>query len=98
HWTVPEVIKRKEYGPEVDVLAFDITIVEMLDGTPPYATEEPLKVLFLILVNGTPELKAPDALSNEHKDFLGNCLDVDVESRSTMPELVEVHVFSPSRC
>lgn len=92
HWTAPEVIKRKEYGPEVDVWAFGITVVEMLDGAPPYATEEPLKVLFLILVNGTPELKAPDVLSDELKDFLANCLDVDVASRSTMPELVEVRV------
>ncbi|KAJ7122316.1 kinase-like domain-containing protein [Mycena epipterygia] len=97
HWTAPEVIKRKEYGPEVDVWAFGITMVEMLDGAPPYATEEPLKVLFLILVNGTPELKAPDALSDELKDFLGNCLDVDVESRSTMPELVE-HEFLKKAC
>ncbi|KAJ7499315.1 kinase-like domain-containing protein [Mycena latifolia] len=97
HWTSPEVIRRKEYGPEVDVWAFGITVVEMIDGAPPYVGEEPLKVLFLILVNGTPELKNPDALSDEMKDFLGNCLDVDVECRSTMSELVE-HDFLKRAC
>jgi serine/threonine protein kinase len=90
HWTAPEVIKRKEYGPEVDVWAFGITLVEMVDGAPPYAGQEPLKVLFLILVNGTPELKQPDALSDELKDFLSDCLAVDVEQRASMSELVEV--------
>ncbi|KAJ6567263.1 kinase-like domain-containing protein, partial [Mycena vulgaris] len=97
HWTSPEVIKKKEYGPEVDVWAFGITVVEMIDGAPPYMGEEPLKVLFLILVNGTPELKHPDTLSDELKDFLGNCLDVDVESRSSMSELVE-HGFLTRAC
>ncbi|KAJ7646148.1 kinase-like domain-containing protein [Mycena rosella] len=97
HWTAPEVIKKKEYGPEVDVWAFGITIIEMLEGAPPYAGEEPLKVLFLTLVNGTPELKQPDTLSDELKDFLGNCLDVDVECRSTMSELVE-HDFLKKAC
>lgn len=97
HWTSPEVIRRKEYGPEVDVWAFGITVVEMIDGAPPYQGEEPLKALFLILVNGTPELKNPDALSDELKDFLGNALDVDVECRSTSSELAE-HGFLKRAC
>ncbi|KAJ6631227.1 kinase-like domain-containing protein [Mycena sp. CBHHK59/15] len=97
YWTAPEVIKRKEYGPEVDVWAFGITVIEMIDRAPPYAGEEPLKVLFLILVNGTPELKQPDTLSEELKDFLGNCLDVDVASRASMSELVE-HGFLTKAC
>ncbi|KAF7333014.1 Pkinase-domain-containing protein [Mycena venus] len=97
HWTAPEVIKRKEYGFEVDVWAFGITMVEMIDGAPPYAGQEPLKVLFLILVNGTPELKEPDALSDEIKDFLSDCLAVDVAQRSSMSELLE-HEFLKKAC
>ncbi|KAJ7114558.1 Pkinase-domain-containing protein [Mycena crocata] len=89
HWTAPEVIKRKEYGPEVDVWAFGITVIEMLEGAPPYIGEEPLKVLFLILVKGTPALKNPDALSEGLKDFLGQCLGADVALRASMDELVE---------
>lgn len=88
------MIKRKEYGPEVDVWAFGITVIEMIDGEPPYMGEEPLKVLFLILVNGTPELKQPETLSDQFKDFLANCLDVDVTSRLTMPELLEVRFLT----
>ncbi|KAJ7192055.1 kinase-like domain-containing protein [Mycena haematopus] len=97
HWTAPEVIKRKEYGFEVDVWAFGITMVEMIEGAPPYAGQEPLKVLFLILVTGTPELKDPDALSDELKDFLSDCLAVDVAQRSSTTELLE-HVFLKKAC
>ncbi|KAF8169013.1 kinase-like domain-containing protein [Mycena galopus ATCC 62051] len=97
HWTAPEVIKRKEYGFEVDVWAFGITMVEMIDGAPPYAGQEPLKVLFLILVNGAPELKAPDALSDELKDFLSDCLAVDVAQRPSTSELLE-HEFLKKAC
>ncbi|KAK7053698.1 kinase-like domain-containing protein [Favolaschia claudopus] len=97
HWTSPEVIKRKEYGFEVDVWAWGITMVEMIDGAPPYAQEEPLKVLFLILVNGAPELKDPDSLTDELKDFLSDCLAVDVSQRATMGELLE-HEFLKKAC
>ncbi|KAJ6473111.1 kinase-like domain-containing protein [Mycena sanguinolenta] len=97
HWTAPEVIRRKEYGFEVDVWAFGITMVEMIDGAPPYAGQEPLKVLFLILVNGAPELKDPDSLSDELKDFLSDCLAVDVAQRPSTSELLE-HVFLKTAC
>ncbi|KAJ7832849.1 kinase-like domain-containing protein [Mycena olivaceomarginata] len=89
HWTAPEIIKRKEYGAEVDVWALGITVLEMLHGAPPYAGEEPLRVLFLILVNGTPEIRDPEARSEEVKDFVGKCLAVDVAERATTEELLE---------
>ncbi|KAJ7661342.1 kinase-like domain-containing protein [Mycena polygramma] len=97
HWTAPEVIKRKGYGPEVDVWALGITSIEMLEGAPPYTGQEPLRVLFLILVNGTPELRAPQTLSDPLKDFLAACLEVDVEERATAATLVE-HEFLKTAC
>ncbi|KAJ7174670.1 kinase-like domain-containing protein [Mycena filopes] len=97
HWTAPEIIKRREYGPEIDVWAFGITLFEMLEGGPPYKGEEPLKVLFLILVNGAPELKEAERWSEELKDFLSDCLTVDTEVRPGMGELVE-HAFLKKAC
>ena len=40
--------------------------------------------------NGTPTLKKPEALSRELKGFLAVCLCVDVASRATANELLEV--------
>ncbi|KAJ7211612.1 kinase-like domain-containing protein [Mycena pura] len=103
HWTPPEVIRRHEYGPEVDVWALGITVREMLDGAPPYADTgaAPLRVLFLIRVNGAPPLRDPapgaPGPSEALKGFLGACLEVDVERRATSAQLVE-HEFLENAC
>jgi serine/threonine protein kinase len=68
--------------------------IEMIENEPPYLDEEPLKALYLIATNGTPTLKRPEKLSKELKSFLAVCLCVDVKSRATADELVQVR----SRC
>lgn len=64
--------------------------IEMIEQEPPYLDEEPLKALYLIATNGTPTLKKPERLSKELKSFLAVCLCVDVKSRATADELVQV--------
>jgi protein-serine/threonine kinase len=62
----------------------------MIENEPPYLDEEPLKALYLIATNGTPTLKKPERLSKELKNFLAVCLCVDVKSRATADELMQV--------
>lgn len=88
----PEAARGEEQGFASDVWAVGCTVIEMATGSPPWPEmNDPVSALYRIAYSvDVPEF--PTWLSDQGKDFLGNCLRRNPDDRWTADQLLK-HPF-----
>ncbi|GAV77723.1 Pkinase domain-containing protein [Cephalotus follicularis] len=96
YWMAPEVMQavmQKNSNPDlalaVDIWSLGCTVIEMLNGKPPWSELEGPQAMYKVL-NKTPPI--PETLSSEGKDFLHCCFQRDPAERPPAITLLE-HPF-----
>lgn len=92
YWMAPEVIARLPYGPEVDIWSLGIMVMEMVDGEPPYFSDNPVDAMKMLRDYPAPRLRLDHMVSPILRDFLGRMLIHEVEERATSVDLLD-HLF-----
>ncbi len=71
--------------------------MEMAECDPPYIEYSQLRAVFIIATRGAPDLKDQSAWSPAFKQFLRQCLDMDVTWRVSCDEVLS-HPFLLKAC
>ncbi|MCO5555172.1 hypothetical protein L7F22_008715 [Adiantum nelumboides] len=91
-WMAPEVLLSEEQGPPSDIWSLGCTVVEMLQGKPPWGHITNFKALLMKVGSSSENPPLPELASTQANDFLRNCLHRDPKARATASELLR-HPF-----
>ncbi|KAL2430384.1 Cytokinesis protein sepH [Exophiala dermatitidis] len=87
YWMAPEVIELTGATTASDIWSLGCTVIELLDGKPPYHTLQPMPALFRIVNDDHPPL--PQGASPGVLDFLMQCFQKDPNLRVSAKKLLK---------
>lgn len=94
-WLAPEILVLKPYDMKVDIWAFGIICIELIDGEPPMFRNS----MELIMRNTLESEIAPknkSAVSQDYLHMLACCLQKDPTARISSKSLLELPIFANS--
>lgn len=86
YWMAPEVIELAGATTASDIWSLGCTVIELLDGKPPYHKFAPMPALFRIVNDDHPPL--PEGASPTVRDFLMQCFQKDPNLRVSAKKLL----------
>lgn len=87
YWMAPEVIELAGATTASDIWSLGCTVIELLDGKPPYHKLQPMPALFRIVNDDHPPL--PEGASPTVRDFLMQCFQKDPNLRVSAKKLLK---------
>ena len=87
YWMAPEVIALAGATTASDIWSLGCTVIELLDGKPPYHKLAPMPALFRIVNDDHPPL--PEGASPQVRDFLMECFQKDPNLRISAKKLLK---------
>ncbi|KIW24819.1 uncharacterized protein PV07_10509 [Cladophialophora immunda] len=89
-WVAPEMLKEEPYNHKVDIWSLGITIIEMIQGIPPYSGLPPSEAMAMVAKNGPPRITGRDEgeISEPMSLLLHSSLQVIPSSRPSADVLL----------
>ncbi|KAF9968458.1 hypothetical protein BGZ70_003593 [Mortierella alpina] len=85
YWMAPEIIELSGATTASDIWSVGCTVIELLDGEPPYHTLPPMGALYRIVQDDHPPI--PESVSAIVRDFLMQCFQKDCNLRVSAKKL-----------
>lgn len=86
YWMAPEIIQLSGASSSSDIWSVGCTVIELLQGKPPYHNLAAMPALFAIVNDDHPPL--PEGISAAARDFLMQCFQKDPNLRVTARKLL----------
>jgi len=97
YYMAPELIQKIPYREKVDIWSIGITVIELINGRPPFYDLNPREALNAIVVKGVRGLVSPH-LSDSIKHFVNICcLCINPQDRLSATQLL-THPFMQKAC
>lgn len=92
YWMAPEVSTGSKYDYKADIWSLGIVALEMAEGQPPLANQNPVRALFLAASISPPTLQNPSNWSPAFSSFVSQCLQKAPSKRASASQLL-AHPF-----
>jgi len=93
YWMAPEVMRQQGHGPPADIWSFGCTVIEMAQGSPPFAGEySQVGAFFFDMLGNEKKPQIPTHLSASARSFIEQTLTIAPNERPK-PQALQKHVW-----